>query len=78
MLVTVKFIGTLSTKFGNAKISMEIEPSNASLHAKIRQMIGADPVTPYVVLRAGKTLTDDSEPIKDQDEFLIFQPISGG
>ena len=78
MHVTIKFLGTLSTKFGNMPINIQIDPNYESLHANIRQFIGTDQRTSFVILRTGKTLNENSEPIKEHDEFLVLQPISGG
>lgn len=78
MNVTVKFLGTLSVRFGNAPIHVQINPNHKSLNAKIHEIIGAEKATSYIVLRSGKPYNDDSEPIKENDEFCVIQPISGG
>jgi molybdopterin converting factor small subunit len=78
MNVTIKFLGTLSTKFGNAPIHVQINPTHEALHTKIDEIIGGDRATSYMLLRTGRAFQDDSEPINENDEFCVIRPISGG
>ena len=78
MLVKIKFLGVLSTRFGTAPIVVDTGPNYESLHVKIHELTGDNGTTHYVILKKGMPLNEEAVPINDEDEFCVFLPISGG